>query len=186
MDQLVLVVHANMGLHNKVPLITFLRLMLLRITLFLFILGRTRCGDDRGINNRTSVYFQNILLQALIDQRKELIAQIVWLYQMAEVTDGRFIRSRFIAQINTDEFAHHARIIDRFLSRRIRQIKPVLQKTDPQYTLDTNRAATSALCLRIIRFNGVNQSLPGNNGFHIVEKLLFASFLAMFFEAACE
>src|SRR5205809_810437 len=53
MDQLGLAVHADVGLHPEVPLVTLLRLLHLRVPLAFLILGRAGCVDDRGIDNGT-------------------------------------------------------------------------------------------------------------------------------------
>ena len=68
MDQLGLAISTNMRLHAKVPLVAFSRLMHLRIPLAVFVLGRTRRIDDRGIHYRAGTDFQPVLLKICIDQ----------------------------------------------------------------------------------------------------------------------
>jgi hypothetical protein len=66
-------VHADVGLHDEIPLIAFLRLVHLRIMLLLFVLGRGRGGDDGGINaaNFLSYFLQHSRSAALQRQYRK-------------------------------------------------------------------------------------------------------------------
>src|SRR5690606_11843376 len=66
------------------------------------------------------------------------------------------------------------------------ELKPVLQKVDPQHAFNTDRASSCTLRIRIKRRDCFDQSLPGNDSIHILKKLLFTCFLAVFLEAICQ
>ena len=182
MNKLCATVHTDVGLHPEVPLIALAGLVHIRVALLLFVLGRTRRIDDTGVNDGPAGYLQPVLLEVLIDQVKQMIAQIMFLHQMAEFTNGCLVRHRFPAEINTDEVAQGAGVVKSFLSSRIRQIEPVLEKVDSQHTFDADRAASRPLRIGIERHNGLGQFLPGDDSFHLIQKLLFARFLAVLFK----
>src|ERR1019366_3931827 len=54
---------------------------------------------------------------------------------MAELAHRRLVRHRLIPQVNARKLAHHRRIVQRLLHRRVRQVEPLLQK---------NKSAASA------------------------------------------
>ncbi len=76
--------------------------MHLRVALLLLVLGRTRCTDDAGVDDGAPGDLQPVLLQVLIDQVEQVIAQIVLLHQVAEFANGGLIRYRLPAQINSN------------------------------------------------------------------------------------
>src|SRR6266705_2713135 len=84
MNQLGLAIHAEVGLHPEVPLVTLLRLLHLRVPLAFLILGRTGRVDDCGIDDGTGGDLQALGLQMRTDRGKQLPAQIMALEQMAE------------------------------------------------------------------------------------------------------
>lgn len=182
-DKLSPTVDTDVRLHAEVPLIALAGLPHLRIALFLFILGGTRRADDAGIDNGTSGYLQAILLQILIHQVEQLITQVVFLHQVAELADRGFVRHRLPTEVDADELAQRTGVIESFLGRRIRQVEPVLDEVDPQHALDTDRAPTGALRLGIERLDSRGQFLPGNDGFHFFQELFFASLLPVFLES---
>lgn len=63
MDELGLAIHAEMGLHAKILLITILRLIHLRIPLLLTILRRTRGSNDGDLYTGSPADLQALLCQ---------------------------------------------------------------------------------------------------------------------------
>src|SRR5690606_32150215 len=121
-------VYADVGLHPKEPLVSFAGLMHLRIALLLLVLGGTRCIDDAGIDDGPSAYLQPILLEILIDQMKQLIAQVVTFHHVAKLADRGFIRHTFLTQIDAYEVPHGARIVQGFLGCWVGEIEPMLKE----------------------------------------------------------
>ena len=126
MNQLGFAVDTNMGLHTEVPLVTFARLVHIRVALLLLVLGGTRCVNNSGVNDGSPVYFQAILREILIDQMKQSITQVVAFHQMAKSTDGRFVRGWLLPKIDAHKLAHRARVVKNLLSAGVRQVEPVL------------------------------------------------------------
>ena len=81
-------IDANVGFHAKVPLIALLGLMHFRIPLAASVLGRGRCGDDRGINDRAFLEDQTLLRQHGIDGSKDALGQMVLFQQAAKLEQG--------------------------------------------------------------------------------------------------
>jgi len=155
-------IDADMGLHAEVPRIAFACLAHIRVALFLFVLGGTRCIDDTGINNRAAGNLHPVFLQILIHQMEQLIAQIVLLHQVAELANRGFVRNGLSAEVNADELPQAAGIVEGLLGSRIRQVEPVLDKVDTQHTLDTDGPTPSPLGLGVDRLDNFGQFLPGN------------------------
>ena len=141
-DQFAPAVHADMQFHAEVPLVALLGVAHLRITLALFVLGRA-CGiDDGGIHNRATADLQAVLLQIVLDQYEQLLAELVRFQQMTELSDRGLTPHRLPAQIDTDEAPHRRRVVQALLGRRVGQVEPVLQKVNPEHPLDADRAAS--------------------------------------------
>ena len=179
MNELGPAVHSNVGLHSEVPLFALAGLVHVRIALLLFVLGRTGCADNARVNDGAPGYLQPIFLEVLIHQVEQVIAQIMFLHQMAEFADGCLVRHRLPAQINPHELAQGAGVVKGFLGGWIGQVEPVLNKVDSQHALDTDGAASGALGFGLVGFDGFGQFHPGDDGFHLLQKLLFASLLAV-------
>ena len=62
------------------------------ITLAFSILRRTRCGDDRGVHDRSSLERQSLARQIPVHSRQYLCAEYVALQQSTEIEDRRLIR----------------------------------------------------------------------------------------------
>jgi len=182
-NQLGATVHTDVGFHAKEPLVALAGLVHLRVALFLLVLGGTRGIDDTGIDNGPSVYFQTVLLEILIDQMKQLVAQIVALHQVTELADRGLVRHGLLAQINPNEYPHGPGIVQGFLGSGVGEIEPVLQKIDAEHALNPHRPTTGTLRVRIEGLDSFGELFPGNNGFHVLQKLLLAGLLTELFKA---
>jgi hypothetical protein len=182
MDEFCAAVDADMGLHPEVPLVALARLAHLRVALFLLVLGGTGGADDAGINNSAPGYLQSVFLEVLIDQVEQLITQVVLLHQMAEFADRRFIGHRFSTQIDSDELAQCAGVIQGLFDSGIGQVEPVLDEVDSQHALNPDGTASCSLRFWIKWLDGLSQFFPGNNGFHLLQELFLSGFLAVLLE----
>ena len=183
MHQLGTTVYADVGLHPKEPLVSFAGLMHLRIALLLLVLGGTRCIDDAGIDDGPSAYLQPILLEILIDQMKQLIAQVVAFHHVAKLADRGFIRRTFLTQIDAYEVPHGARIVQGFLGCWVGEIEPMLKEINAQHPLHPDRPTAGTLWVRVVGLDGVSELFPGNNRLHVLKELLFACLLAELLKA---
>ncbi len=182
MNELCATVDTDVGLHAEIPLIAFARLAHLRVALFLLVLCRAWSVDDAGINDGAAGNLHPVFLQILVHQMEQLIAEIVLLHQVAELTDCGLVRNGLSAEIDSDELPQRAGIVESFLGSRIGQVEPVLNKVDAQHTLDTDGTTPGPLWLGVERLDNFGQFLPGDDGIHLLQELLLASLLAVFFE----
>ena len=88
-------IDADVGLHAKVPVVAFLRLVHFRITLAILVLGRRWRGDQRGVDDGAFAHHQAFLGQVPVDRVEDLARQPVGLKQVAELRQGRRVRRRF-------------------------------------------------------------------------------------------
>src|SRR5712691_9577842 len=84
-NELGLLVHADMALHAEEPLVAFLRLMHLGVALPGGVLGRARRVDDGGIDDRARAHLHAATLQVAPDLLEEPGAKAVALEQMPEL-----------------------------------------------------------------------------------------------------
>ena len=63
-----------------------------------------------------------------MDFLEELLPQVVFLEEMAELQDSGFIRHRLPAEINTHKPAHGHRFVQGFFRPRIREVEPLLEE----------------------------------------------------------
>jgi len=183
-DQLRLAIDTNVRFHTEIQLVAFLRLMHLRVTRLVLVLGRTGRIDNRRIHDGTGVHLHAVFLQVFTDQGKQPIAQIVRFKQMTELADRGLIRHGFPTQVDTHEAPHGSRIVQCFFHRRIGQVEPVLQEMNAEHTFQTDRWAACTFRHRVKRLDHFAQVAPGNVLIHLVEKLFpvrrFANFLEAF------
>ncbi len=172
-----LTVDADMPLHAEVPLVAFLRLVHLRITRPIAVLGRTRRMDNGGIHNGASRDLEAVRGQISIDGLQQLCTQFMRLQQVAELAYRRLVRRWLTAQIDADKSPQRARIVERFLHRRVGQVEPLLQEVDPQHAFETDRRTTGAAArLRIHRLDQCAQLRPWDDLLHLGRRVRLRNF----------
>ena len=82
---------ANVRLYTEVPLVAFLGLVHLRVTLTRAVLGGAGRCDQSGINDRACFEQQAPLDQIGVHGGKNLRGQVVGFKQLAESENGAFI-----------------------------------------------------------------------------------------------
>lgn len=186
MNQPGFAIYTDMRLHPEIPLIPFLRLVHIRIALSFLVLGGTGRINDRCIDNGAAGNFYPVLIEIFINQMEQVIAEIVLFHQMAKLTDRGFVGNRLLTEIDTDEDAHGAGIIQGFFGSGIGQVEPVLEEMNSQHALNTDGTATGSFGVWIVGGDGFAELFPGDNGFHVIEKALFPRLFAEFLEAICQ
>ena len=78
-------IHSGVNLHSMIPLIPLLRLMHLRISGSCTVFRGTGSRNDGSIHNRTAMHQQAGFLKAIPDVSKNLLSDVVFLKQMAEL-----------------------------------------------------------------------------------------------------
>jgi hypothetical protein len=165
-------INTDMRLHAEVPLVAFLGLVHLRITLTRAVLGRAGRCNQRGINDRAGLEHQAFGDQGGVDRGQQLNAQVVHFEQVTKAQDGGLIRHSGHASIEVGELAVKRRVMQGLFHRRIRQAEPLLQKVDAQHGLYCKgRAATfGARARRCERLYQTHQFSPRNNKANLIEK----------------
>ena len=67
MGKTALGIHANIGFHAEVPLVAFLGLRHIRVSLIVFILSRARCFDHGGIDQGSLRHHHAAVRQPLVN-----------------------------------------------------------------------------------------------------------------------
>ena len=86
------------GRTAKVILVALLGLVHLWVALAVFVLGRTRRIDQRGIDDGALAQRQATVTQVAIDHGEDASSQFVFLQQATEVEDGGFVGNALQAQ----------------------------------------------------------------------------------------
>ena len=75
------------------------------------------------------------------------------LHEVAELTDGGFVRRGFPAEVDAHEPAHRQGVVQSLLGGPVREIEPVLKEVDAQHPFDSDRppARTLFQSLEIVR-----------------------------------
>ena len=155
MDQLGLTIDTNMALHAKVPFIAFVRLVHLRVTLALFVFGRSWRINDGRTHNRASTDLQTVVSSGAGSLPKSM------------PTNCRMAHESYNASSN----------------RGIGKVEPVLQKMNTQHPLQSNRRAACTLSLRIERLDYFAQIAPRYDLIHLQQKRLPTRSFAKTFES---
>ena len=168
-------VHADVGLHSKEPLVALLALVHLRIALTVLVLGRAGRCDQRGIDHRAGLEQQALAAQQIVDQRQDLIGQLVLLQQMTESKDGALIRQAAVPT-QAGELPEQGHVVQCFFHRRVREGEPLLHEVDAQHRLHGKGRATP-LAFRCVRRHQFDPCRPGHDVFHLREEFPLAGAL---------
>lgn len=85
MDKTVARIHASVALHTEIPLISLLRLVLLRVSFLFRILGRAGCADECGVHDATAPHHLTRTFQTAVDCIEKQFAIPFLLQQIPEV-----------------------------------------------------------------------------------------------------
>lgn len=109
-------IYPDVGLHAKVPVITFLRLMHFRIACLVTVLRRWWRSNQRGVNDCAFAHQQAFGGKMGIDRVEYLACQVVGFQQSAKFQQRRRIRRRFTVQIDSDKTADGLAVVDRIFN----------------------------------------------------------------------
>ena len=88
-----------------------------------------------------------------MDQHEQLRTQVMGFQQVAELGARGLVPHRLAAQVDTQEAADGARVIEIFLGHRVGQVEPVLRKVRAEHALDIDWRAARTLRLGIARLD---------------------------------
>jgi IS5 family transposase len=134
------------------------------------VLRGRRGRDNRGVHNRAGANGQPLRAQLLGDFVEQHLAQPLLFEQMAELADGRFVRHRFLAQVDPDKGPQSRRVVQRFFHRRVGQVEPMLEEVHPQHALHAD-GRPPVTRLRVDRLDPRTQGSPRHDPVHLGQKL---------------
>lgn len=115
-------------------------------------------------------HYQALLGEVSVDRVEDLARQPFGFKQVAELQQGRRVRRRLAAQINTDKGANRLAVVDRVFDAFVRQTKALLGHVHAQHTSEPDRWPTGAFDLRIERFDGLMQLTPRGHAVDLSEE----------------
>ena len=128
--------------------------------------------NDRGIHHGAALEQQALLFQGVVNGVHDRRGQLVLLQQPTELQDRRFVRHRFVEQVQPSKRPHARYVVQRVFHAGIGEVdEPLLHEVDAQHGLQPPRPATLAR-LRIVRFDQRHQRRPRHHRFHLFQKAL--------------
>lgn len=161
MNQAALGIYADMRLHVEVPLVAFLGLRHLGITLLVFVLGRTGGCNQGGINHHAPLHLQPLLRKNGADFGKDRYRQIVFLQQMAEAKNGALVRHHVFESVQSGKPAqqHSSCMPTRRPSRRCRN-REISQHATTRICLKSSKMALLELRGSLISVKLITKDIP--------------------------
>ena len=162
--------------HAKVPLIAFFGLVHVGVALAALVLGRTRRGNQRGIDYGALAQQQTLAAEFGVDRGQEGCAELVCFQEVAKAQDGALIGHAAHAGIEAGELAVQRHIVQGFFHGRIGQTKELLQQVNAQHGLERKGWAAHAALGCVAAQQPQNLS-TWNHQVHLVEELALAGAL---------
>jgi hypothetical protein len=169
MDQTALGIDANVRLHPEVPLIALLGLSHLGVALLVMVLGRTRCCNQCGIDDRATLHAQSCLTQYSIDLSKDGNSEFVLIQQLTKAQDGAFVRHGIFEGIQAGKLTKQGNVVQGFFHRRIGVAESLLHEVNAQHCAQRHRR-TAVAFLGIERLDQRFKARPRHHRFHLRQK----------------
>jgi len=163
-------INTDVRLHTKMPLISLLGLVHLRVARPIFVFRRAGGFDDRRIYDRTFFEQQSFGRQNGVDGGEDSLGEIVFFQQATELEQGRRIGCCLPVQIDPNESADRLAVVDRIFNAFVGQPKALLGDVHAQHPMHTDRGPTAALALGIERFNLGYQCQPRRHRLNLTQK----------------
>jgi hypothetical protein len=168
------VVHPDMHLHSKMPLVAFLGLMHLGVAPTVSVLGRTGCRDDRRVNDGAFLQHQTFSGQVLVDGIEDDLTEPMSLEEVAEVEDRGFVRNP-LRKPKPRKDTHRFDLVQRVFHRGIAEVVEQLQAVHTQHRGQWIRW-TTRLTPRVVLAQRLLQLRPWNQLVHAFQEHLTARF----------
>lgn len=151
-------IHADMGLHAKVPLVALLAGVHLWIALSVLVLGGAGRCNQGGIDRSACLEQQALGCQQGVDGGQNLLGQLVFLQPVAKAQDGALIGHSAMC-IKPGKLPVDRGVKEGFFHRQIRQGKPLLHAVNAQHGLQSKGWAP-VLAFGVIGRNEFDQGHP--------------------------
>jgi len=172
-DQSRVGIGTDVDLHPEVPLVAFLDLVHLRITLPALILRRGKRSDQGGVDHGAFPQYQTRLGQVGIEDLQELLGQPVFFQQMPKAQDAHPIRQPAYTT-QTRKLTAHRDIEQRFFHGQIRHVEPSLEEVNTQHGLKRKGRSAGTFPWRERR-DQCQERRPRYRACHGFEKFALAS-----------
>lgn len=134
-SQSTLGIDADMSLHAEIPLIPFLGLMHLAVTLSTLIFGGVGGFDDGGIDQRALLHHNASVTKPLVDGFKELAGQLMLLKQITEVHDGSAVRNGLVKGVFGKQ-THRGNLVESIFHGAVAEVVPLLHAVNADHGVE--------------------------------------------------
>lgn len=162
-------VHANMGFHSKMPLVTLLGLMHLGVACAGAVLGRAGRSNQRGVDGRAFLEQQPLGRQRRVDGLQHLGRQVMAFEQMAKPHDAHPV-GQPVHPAQPGQLPVQRDVEQRLFHRHVRQPEPLLKEVNAQHHLNAEGRAPFVLARRMRR-NQHQQCALRNHAFQLIQEL---------------
>lgn len=164
---------ANLAFHRKVPLISLLGLVHLRVTFPILVLGRTGSGIQGSVHHPAFARHQAFVGQSGVDGGQDLFGQIMFFQEVSKPQDADPVMDALhTAQIH--KLPVQSRLEQCLFHRQVGQAEPLLDEVDAQHGFQLERGP-AGLGSRCVRRNQRQQLRPRHHQIHLVKKHRLAS-----------
>ena len=163
-------IHTNVRLHAKVPLITLLDLVHIRVAFTAAVFGGAWCGNQGGVYYGAGLKHQTARGQFGVDAVQDPRSQAVGLQEMAKAQDGGLIGDAGHARVQVGKLPVQGYVMQALFHGRVGVPKELLQQMDAQHHLKRKGRAPVLAC-RGVRRNQGQQITPRRNGIHLGQQL---------------
>jgi len=163
-------IHPNMRLHAKVPLITLLDLLHIRVAFTAAVFGGAWCGNQGGVYYGARLKHQTACGQFGVNAVQDLWRQAVDFQEMAKAQDGGLIGDAGHARVQVGKLPVQGYVMQALFHGRVGVPKELLQSMDAQHHLKRKGREPVLACRGVLRNQG-QQITPRRNGIHLGQYL---------------
>lgn len=167
------IVHADMHLHAKVPLLALAGLVHLGVASVLAVLGGTRGCDNGGIHDGSLLEHQARISQMAVDCVEDRFAKTPTLQEVTKIEDCGLVGNT-LGQAKPGKPAHRLDLIQRIFHRRIAQVVEQLQAMNTKHCRQ-RIGRTTGPSLVVMFAELFLQLLPRDQRIHLLQKHFTAS-----------
>ena len=161
-------INPDMRLHAEVPLVAFLDLVHLGVTLTCAVLGGARCCNQGGVHHRAVLEQQSVGSQFWVDDLQNPRAQLMRFEQVAKSQDADPVRNA-LGATDAHKVTVEAGLEQSFFCSEVGQAKPLLQAMNAQHRRKIKRRAARLVHGGVWR-DQREQFAPRHDLLHFIEQ----------------
>ena len=171
MHQRAVPIRSDVRLHPKIPLVAFAGLVHFGVALLGLVLGRGRCGHQRGVHQRAFTQQQAARGKVGVDGGEDPFAQVVRFEEATEFQERGGVGHALGTEINAGQVLQRLAVVEGVFEGFVGEGIPLLEEIHPQHPLQSD-GRTSAFALGIMRLDDDQQLGPRDDFLHAREELL--------------